>query len=171
MNEVSRVGEVLEGYAVLVNQLAADWTPYVNTVSTAVGSGTYDADNAAADFPQLAKLVADSLIAIGSEMVDAYAILTSDFSEQSLVAGLGTDPAKAATTRILTVKGDLVSVSGQTLPHQRVTPVPATLAPTHTQFDLDVDGDGIKARTYDGFIIATDTAGAQEEIPVTVTIG
>ena len=116
MNEVSRVGEVLEGYAVLVNQLAADWTPYVNTVSTAVGSGTYDADNAAADFPQLAKLVADSLIAIGSEMVDAYAILTSDFSEQSLVAGLGTDPAKAATTRILTVKGDLVSVSGQTLP-------------------------------------------------------
>jgi hypothetical protein len=171
MNEVSRVGEVLEGYAVLVNQLMADWTPYVNDVTTTLSSGSYDAEDAAADFPQLAKLVTDSLMAIGSELVDAYAILTSDFSEQTLVAGYGADPAKATTTRTLTVKGDLVSVSGQVLPHQRVTPVPATLAPTHTQFELDVDADGIKARTYDGFVLVTDAAGSQEEIPVTVMIG
>ena len=36
---------------------------------------------------------------------------------------------------------------------------------------IDVDGDGLKARTYDGYVVATDGAGNAEEIFVSVTIG
>ena len=64
-----------------------------------------------------------------------------------------------------------MSVSGQKLPKARVKPVPDTLPPQVTAFDLDIDGDGIKARTYDGVIVATDTSGTVEEIKVSVTVG
>ena len=171
MNDVNRFGEAYEGYAVLATQLLESWTPFVSDVSAKVGDGTYDAGDAADDFPTFAKLVADSLMAIGSEAIDALAILTSDFDEETTTGGYGTDPAKAGTTRTLTVKDDLKSVSGQVLPKQKVTVKPATLAPTNTQFEIDVDGDGLKARTYDGYVVATDGAGNAEEIFVSVTIG
>jgi hypothetical protein len=111
------------------------------------------------------------LILIGSEAIDALSILTSDFSEETTVGGYGTDPAKAATTRTLSVKDDLKSVSGQVLPKEKVDLQPDTLAPSHTQFVIDVDGDGLKARTYDGHVVATDETGDSEDIFVSVTIG
>lgn len=171
MSEVPQVSEALEGYAVLAQQLVADWTPYLTEVSAKLGSGTYGPDDAGDDFSALAKLIADSLFAIGSEAMDALAILTSDFSEESTIGGFGTDPSKAGTVRTLTVKGDLVSVSGQVLPKGRVTPVPNSLVPPATQFVLDVNGDGMKARTYDGVVLSTDAAGAVQEIPVSVMVG
>jgi hypothetical protein len=171
MSNVPRFSEVFEGYVDLANQLLGSWTPFVSGVSAKVDAGTYDADEAAADFPTVAKLVTDSLILIGSEAIDALSILTSDFSEETTVGGYGTDPAKAATTRTLSVKDDLKSVSGQVLPKEKVDLQPDTLAPSHTQFVIDVDGDGLKARTYDGHVVATDETGDSEDIFVSVTIG
>jgi hypothetical protein len=52
-----------------------------------------------------------------------------------------------------------------------VKPVPATLAVGATDFDLAVNGDGMKARTYDGIIVSADASGGVEEIKVSVTIG
>lgn len=171
MSEVPQFSEAVEGYAVLAQQLVADWTPYLTGMSAKVGSGTYTQDAASADFSALAKLIADSLFAIGSEAMDALAISTSTFSEESTVGGYGTDAAKAGTVRTLTVKADLTSVTGQVLPKERVTPVPASLAPSSIEFDLDVNGDGMKGRTYDGYVLSTDAAGVVEEIPVSVMIG
>lgn len=171
MSNVPRFDEVVEGYALLADELLDSWTPFLTTIAAKVNAGTYDPDAATADFPKLAKLVAGSVIGIGLEAFDALAILTSDFSEEKKISGYRTDPAKAATTRTLTVKDDLTSVTGMTLPKSRVTIVPAQLAPSTTQFVLDVDGDGLKARTYDGYVLATDTAGGVEEIFVSVTIG
>jgi hypothetical protein len=171
MSDVPRFGEVLEGYVDLARHLLQSWTPFVSTVSARVDAGTYDSNAAASDFPTLVKLITDSMMAIGSEAIDAVAILTSDFSEETKVAGYGTDPAKAATTRTLSVKEDLKSVSGQKIPKERVTLKPHTLPPGHTQFVIDVDGDGLKARTYDGYVVATDETGGTEDIFVSVTIG
>ena len=171
MSEVPQISEAVEGYAVLAQQLVTDWTPYLTGLSAKAAAGSYGPDDASADFSALAKLITDSLFAIGSEAMDALAILTSDFSEESKVGGFETDPAKAGTVRTLTLKGDLKSVSGQVLPKERVTPVPASLVPPATQFGLDVNGDGMKSRTYDGFVLSTDAAGAVQEIPVTVMIG
>jgi hypothetical protein len=171
MSDPPRFSEVFEGYVDLANHLLGSWTPFVSGVSAKVDAGTYDSGEAAKDFPTVAKLITDSMMAIGSEAIDALAILTSDFSEETTVGGYGTDPAKAATTRTLSVKSDLTSVSGQVLPKAKVDLKPETLAPTFTQFVLDVDGDGLKARTYDGYVVATDEAGGSEEIFVSVTIG
>jgi hypothetical protein len=171
MSDPPRFSEVFEGYVVLANQLLGSWTPFVSGVAAKVDAGTYDSDEAAQDFPTVAKLITDSLMLIGSEAIDALAILTSDFSEETTVSGFGTDPAKAATTRTLSVKSDLKSVSGQVLPKAKVDLKPDTLAPTFTQFVLDVDGDGLKARTYDGYVVATDETGSTEEVFVSVTIG
>ena len=74
------------------------------------------------------KLVADSLFLIGSEAVDAFAILTSGFSEKTTVTGYGTDEA-AGTTRTLALKADLKSVTGEVLPHGKVKLLPSTLPP------------------------------------------
>jgi len=171
MSDVPRFSEVLEGYQDLASHLLESWTPFISGVSAKVEAGTYDSDEAANDFPTVAKLITDSLMAIGSEAIDALAILTSDFSEETTVGGYATDPAKAATTRTLSVKDDLKSVSGQVLPKERVNLEPDTLAPSHTQFVIDVDGDGLKARTYDGHVVATDEVGGSEEIFVSVTVG
>lgn len=171
MSETPKFGEVFEGYAELANQLLGIWTPFVSGVSSKVDAGTYDAGEAAKDFPTVAKHITDSLILIGSEAIDALAILTSDFSEETTVVGYGTNPAKAATTRTLSVKDDLKSVSGQKILKEKVALKPHTLAPTHTQFVIGVDGDGLKARTYDGHVVATDETGGTEDIFVSVTIG
>lgn len=171
MSEVPQISEAVQGYAELAQQLLADWTPYVTGLSTKVAAGTYGPEDIEADFSSLVKLVADSLFAIGSEAVDALAILTSDFSDESTVDGYCTNPAMAGTVRTLTIKGDLKSVTEQVLPKDRVKPVPATLNPKKIAFDLKVDGAEMKARTYDGFVVSTDAAGVVEEIPVSVTIG
>jgi hypothetical protein len=163
--------KVVKGYEVLADQLLKTWSPYLTAVSTKVAAGNYQPAQAEADFSAGFALAMKSMLAIGSEGLDAISIMTSTFSEQEHVGGYHTDTAHASTARTLTVKADLVSASGQTLPKARVKPSPDTLAPNTTGFDLDVNGDGMKARTYDGVVVATDASGAVEEIQVSVTIG
>lgn len=171
MNEATRLSEAFEGYAELAKELVDQWVPFVGGVSAKVDAGTYDGDAASADFPVVAKLVADSWFAIGSEAIDALSILTSDFSEDGRVIGYGTDDKKAALTRTLVVKAALESVTGEVLPRRQIAVEPATLPEHQTEFTLVFDAHGLKARTYDGHVVATDTAGETEEIPVSVTIG
>lgn len=171
MAEVPRLTEAFEGYVVLAEELLAGWTPVATDVATKIGSGSYDPDDLAADFSRVAKLLADAWMAIGSEAVDAISILTSSFSEQTSVDGYGTDPQKAGGERTLTIEADLVSKSGKVLPASQVIPVPTTLPPHHTRFRLDVNGAGMKARTYDGHVVATDEDGNADAIFVSVTIG
>lgn len=171
MSDDLHLGEVVEGYAVLATELLKEWSPMVSALSTKVAAGNYQLDDAAADFSAGVKLVASSLFAIGSEAMDAVTVMTSSYSEQRLISGYGTDPTRASTVRSLMVKADLESITGRTLPKERVKPVPATLAVGATDFDLAVNGDGMKARTYDGIIVATDASGGVEEIKVSVTIG
>jgi len=53
-----------------------------------------------------------------------------------------------------------VSVTGEVLPKGRITFVPDDhLAPGETEFALEVNGNGVKARTYDGWIVATGANG------------
>ncbi|MFL6088583.1 MAG: hypothetical protein ACJ71Z_00380 [Aeromicrobium sp.] len=171
MDAVRRFSEVLEGYLDLGSQLLNTWTPYVEDVSTKVDAGTYQAADAANDAPKVAKLVAESWTWIGAEAIDAVAILTGNFSEKEVVIGYQTDLKKAAKMRTLALKGNLKSVTGLELPAASVTVAPATLAPNVTAFTLSFDGDGFKARTYDGHVVATDEDGVMEEVFVSVTIG
>lgn len=169
MDELTRLTEVLEGYAELAAELATNWASFLHDLSTKAGTGAYGPDEAAADFPAAARLALTSLMAIGSEAVDALAIMTSDFSEETTEGGLTLPAAK--TSRTLAVKADFTSVTGKVLPKDRITIVPNHLAPGETQFALEVDGDGLKARTYDGWVVATDADGAEVEVKETVTIG
>jgi predicted phage tail protein len=171
MNDVDRLTEVIEGYAVLAGVLLKKWSPFLTVVSAKAAAGSYQATDAKSDFPTAAKLVAETMMAFGSEAVDALSIATSSFSEQMSTSEYTSNPAHAGTTRTVLVKADLVSATGKTLPKARVKPVPDTLAPTLTTFALDVDCDGMKARTYDGVIVVTDVAGDVEEILVSVTVG
>lgn len=171
MSDNLHLDEVAQGYDVLAEQLLKDWSPYLTAVSAKAAAGTYQAADAEADFSAGFALAVKSMMAIGSEALDAVSIMTSTFSEQEHVGGYHTGQVHAGTVRTLTVKADLVSVSGQKLPKARVKPVPETLAPNLTGFDLDVNGDGMKARTYDGVVVATDASGGVEEIKVSVTIG
>ena len=167
MDDVSRIREVVEGYLDLGTQLLKTWTPFVNDVAAKVDTGTFDAADAADDFPTAANLVAHSWMLIGSEAIDALAVLTKSFGEDEAVVGYRTTLAGAT----LAVKGDLESVTKQTLQASRVTVRPAKLAPNDTMFTLEVDGDGLKARTYDGCVVATAENGDTEEVFVSVTIG
>lgn len=170
MNDVPRFSEVLEGYLDLASQLLNHWTPFLNGVSAQVEAGTYQATDATTGFPAAAKLVADSWMWIGSEAIDALAILTKDFGEQEVVTGYAT--LSTGTTRTLALKGPLKSVTDKELPAHRVTIVPTTLDPNSTEFALHVNGDGMKARTYDGWVVATPAqGGVAEEVFVSVTIG
>lgn len=170
MSDVDRFGEVFEGYVDLAKDLLTSWTPLVTAVSAKAGSGAYSLEDAKADFPAAVKLAADSLRDVGSEAIDALAILTGDFSEDVEVPCF-TDPAKTAEQRTLAMKDDLKSVSGQVLPKARVTITPHTLDPQRNRFILKVNGDELKARTYDGVVVATGKAGVVEEVFVSVTIG
>jgi hypothetical protein len=171
MTEDLHVDKVLKGYGVLADQLLKSWSPYGTAVSAKLAGGNYQPADAEADFSVGFALAVESMVAIGSEALDAVSIMTSTFSDLEHVGGFHTDAAQAGTVRTLAVKADLVSASGETLPKDRVKPVPATLAPHTTGFDLEVNGDGMKARTYDGLIVATDASGAVEAITVSVTIG
>lgn len=168
-DEVDRFSEVLDGYADRSRELIAAWAPFLNDLSARLGAGPYGADDAAADFPAVAKLAVESMVALGAEAFDAMSILTLGFDEKETVGGLML--AKASTTRTLTVKEDLKSVTGETLPKSHVTIEPDHLAPQETEFTLSADTNGVKARTYDGWVVATDPVGAISEVPVTVTIG
>lgn len=171
MSEYPQIGEVIEGYAELAQDLLASWAPYLTSVSAKVGANTYGPADASADFSAWAKLVADSVFRIGSEALDALSILSSDFDEKGAVGVYDVDPQKAIVARTLALKGDLKSVTGKVLPKDRIELVPDTLVPPSTQFELVVDETGMKARTYDGYVLATDAAGAVEEIPVSWTVG
>jgi hypothetical protein len=171
MDDVDRLREVIEGYAVLADVLVKKWSPHVTAVSAKVAGGDYKAADAEADFPVTAKLVAETILALGGEALDAVSISTVTFSEQMSTGEYTTQAAMAGSIRTIAVKADLVSATGKTLPKTRVKPVPDTLAPGATKFKLDVDCDGMKARTYDGLIVVTDASGAVEEIAVSVTIG
>ena len=82
---------------------------------------------------------------------------------------------KAGSTRTLVLKDDLKSFTGEKLLKNRVKIKPDPLSSSDTQFTLEVNGDGVKARTYDGYVVVTTaTAGAPadvDEIFVSVTIG
>lgn len=171
MTEGSPLGEALEGYGVMVGSLVADWTPYLTALSAKVSADTYGPDDAKAEFPALAKLVADSMIRIGSEAVDALEILTSDFDETSAVAYAVGKTLKVSGTVTLTLTDDLKSVTGEVLPRSKVTIVPATAVVPDLDFTLEVDGNGLKARTYDGYVRATDANGVVEDFFVSRTIG
>lgn len=171
MSENSQYSEVMEGCAELAQKLVADWTPYLTGLSTKMGSGSYGPGDASSDFSALAKLALNSLYDIGSKTMDAISIATLGFTEEETIGGYHTDPAKAGGVRTLKLKGDLKSVCGLVLPQERVTLVPDSLVPSATQFDLEVDKDGMKARTYDGYVLATDQAGVTEEIFVSVMLG
>jgi hypothetical protein len=169
MDEVDRFSEVLDGYSELTEELLAAWTPFLSDLSTKLGAGPYGADEAAADFPTAAKLTLQSMIAVGSEAIDAISVMTLGFGETATVDH--SKFAKAPTVRSLAVKADLQSVSGETLPKGDVTIHPDQLPPNETDFTLHADGDGIKARTYDGWVVATDPDGVTSEVSVTVTFG
>jgi hypothetical protein len=168
MGEVDRFSEVLDGYSELTNELLAAWTAFLTGLSTTLGAGSYGPAEAASDFPAAAKLAVDSMIAIASEAVDAVSILTSSFSEEATEDGVF---AKANTDRILTPEADFVSVTGEVLAKSRITFHPAQLPAGKTDFELKVDGDGVKARTYDGWVVATDSEGHADRVPETVTVG
>jgi hypothetical protein len=155
----------------LADQLIENWTPYVTGVAAKLDANGYGAKEAEADLPVVAKLVTKSALSAGFEALDVAAILTDEFSEQKVVGGFRADPAKSGTDRTLTLKGNLKSVTGPEIPVARVKVVPDKLPPQATDFALEVNGDGLKARTYDGYVVATDPAGAVEEIFVSVTIG
>jgi len=174
MSSVPRFSEAVEGYGELAQELLGQWAPFAKSVAAKVDAGTYDGGAASADFPVVAKLVTDSWVAIGSEAIDALSILTSDFSEDGRVIGYSTK--KATLPRTLAVKGALKSVTGEVLPHAQIAVEPATLSENETAFVLVFDAHGLKARTYDGWIVATSPAtgsapASVEEIPVSVTIG
>lgn len=168
MDEVDRFSEVLQGYSELTKDLLADWTPFLSDLSTKLGAAPYGPNEAAADFPAAAKLAIDSVIAIGSEAFDALAVLTSSFSEEATEKGV---LAKAKTDRVLTAEADFVSVTGEVLAKSRITFEPDHLPPGETEFVLKVDGDGVKARTYDGWVVATASNGHADRVQETVTIG
>jgi hypothetical protein len=171
MSDDVHFDKVMKGYGVLTSQLVTDWSPYVTKVATKLSGGNYQAADAETDFAEGFKLAMESLMAFGFEALDAVSIMTSTYSELEHIHGYHADPAHAGTARTLAVKADLVSFSGETLPKARVTTTPATLAPKDIAFDLDVNGDGMKARTYEGVVVATDASGGIEEIKVSVTIG
>jgi hypothetical protein len=170
MSESPQFGEFLEGYGELAQQLLTRWTPFLNAASDKVATGTYGKDDAAADFSALAKLVLDSTVLAGYTALGGMAILNSNFSTEQTTGEFSTDPKLAGTPRVLTLKGDLTSVTGKVLPMDRVAPQPATLPPGSTQFDLDIDGDDIDAGIYRGIVLSTDAAGAVEEAQVAVTV-
>lgn len=178
MSDSARFGEALEGWVERANELLDEWTPFLQSVSAKIDAGTYDANAASADFPAAARLVARSVIGLGAEAIDAVAILTSDFSEVDEVTYF-IGAVKAGSTRTLSLKDDLKSFTGEKLLKNRVKIKPDPLSPSDTQFTLEVNGDGVKARTYDGHVVVTTTtagAGAAastdvDEILVSVTIG
>jgi hypothetical protein len=177
MSDFPRFGEAFEGWVERVNELLNEWTPFITSVSAKIDAGTYDADAVSADFPTVAKLVSDSLIGLGAEAVDAVAILTADTSEVEQVTYI-LGAGKAGSTRALALKGDLASVTGPVLPKGRVKIKPDTLSSSDTRFTLEVNGDGLKARTYDGYVVVTTATAATanapadvDEILVSVTIG
>jgi hypothetical protein len=169
MDAVDRFSEVLEGYAERARGLVTAWTPFLDDLATRLGAGPYGTDDAAADFPAAAKLAVESMTGLAAEAFDAVSIVTLGFSETATVGGLKF--AKAPTVRALTAKADFTSVTGETLPKSHLTIVPDQLAPNETEFALVADGDGVKARTYDGWVVATDPKGATSETRATVTIG
>jgi len=171
MTDGSPLGEALEGYGVMFQDLVDDWTPYLTALSAKVGADTYGPDEAKAEFPALAKLVVDSMIRVGSEAVDALEILTSDFDETSSEAYHVVKPLTVTGAVTLTLADDLRSVTGEVLPRSKVTVVPATAVVPDLDFTLEVDGNGLKARTYDGFVRATDANGVVEDFFVSRTIG
>jgi len=171
MSDVPRFSEAFEGYTDLASELLKNWTPFVTSVSAKVGDRAYTPEQAGEDFAAFAKLATQSLALVASEGLDALSVLTSGFSEELEVGDLSTGSVDASTTRTLTPKGDFLSVTGEVLPKSRIKVVPDTLAPNETKFVLDVDGTGLKARTYDGFVVATDEAGGTYDHPESVTIG
>jgi hypothetical protein len=171
MSDVPRFSEALEGFGELATALVKQWTPFLTSVSAKVGAGPYTSNDAAVDFPAFAKLVTDSVIAIGSEGLDAVSILTGDFSEQFTIGALSTGSFSVDSVRTLAPKAAFKSVSGAELPTSHIIVDPATLAPHVTDFSLQVTVTGVKARTYDGSIVATDEKGDTKEFPMTVMVG
>jgi len=165
------IGEVMEGYGVLADQLLKNWTPFLTAVSAKLAAGNYQAKDAEADFGAGAKLFVESMMAIGSEALDAAAIMSSNFDEVVVAGGYDTE-IELDQVRTLTVNDDLTSKSGLTLPKDRVTLEPATLQPQCSHFQTVVNGDGIKARTYDGVVLVTKASGVVvDQVDVTVTVG
>lgn len=171
MNDVPRISEALEGFGDLVSDLEKKWTPFMKQVAVRADDGGYSQSDAEADFPSFVKVVADSLFLAVAQAVRALSILTGDFSTTQTVDATAVDDA--TTTRKLAVTDDFVSVTTEVLPKSRVTVVPDTLAPGEKAYKLVIDEDGMKARTYDGVVVATvmDPSGGTFEYPQTVTIG
>jgi hypothetical protein len=171
MDEFKRAGEVIEGWAEATTDLIADWTGYSAALATKLGSGSYGQEEGSADLSIGLRLLTSSAMRMTIEALETWSILTGDFDETLDTGQFATDPLKATGPRSLTVVKDLESVTGAKLPATRVTPVPSTLNTGATVFTLHVDGSGMKARIYDGEVIATDQAGGTEAVPVSVTIG
>ena len=171
MNDVPRISEALEGYGDLASDLEKKWTPFLKQVAVRANDGVYTQTDAEADFPAFAKVVADSLFLTAAQAVRALSILTGDFSTTQTVDATAVDDA--TTTRKLSVADDFVSVTKEVLPKSRLTMVPDTLAPGEKAFKLVIQEDGMKARTFDGVVVATvtDPSGGTFEYPQTVTIG
>ncbi|MCX6397949.1 MAG: hypothetical protein NTV23_15785 [Propionibacteriales bacterium] len=171
MSENLQIGEVLEGYAEATQELVAEWTPYLTGLSGKATSGSYGPTEVADEFPALVQLVAASLFKLSGQAVRTVEVLSSDLTEAPSVDGYVVAAQKVATTLTLKLKGDLVSVTGEVLPMKQVTLVPDhVVAPA--DFDVVADGNGFKARTYDGMVLATDPTGALvQEIFVSVSVG
>lgn len=171
MTDVPKFDEVLEAYAVMTKNLADDWTPFLTGLSGKIGTDAYGPDEATADFPTVAKLMALSFARIVGEAGDALATLTNDWNETKEGAAHAMI-LKKGTKVTLKLKGELTSVTGKKIPLDRVTIVPDQLVYPDKNWHLVVQEDGLKARTYDGFVVATDVAGVVvEETPVSWTIG
>ncbi|MCW2786934.1 MAG: hypothetical protein JWP74_3451 [Marmoricola sp.] len=170
MSESPQLGELLESYGGLAQQLLTRWTPFLTAASDKVATGTYGKDDAAEDFSAMAKLVLDTAVLTGYTALGGMAILTTDSSTEQTTGEFSTDPKLAGTPRVLTLQGDLKSATGKVLPVDRVTPQPATLPPRSTQFDLHVDGSDVAAAIYRGTALSTDATGAVEEVAVSVSL-
>ncbi|MDQ2648443.1 MAG: hypothetical protein M3Z03_02680 [Actinomycetota bacterium] len=169
MDGLSRTGEALEGWGQAAQELVAEWTSYASKLTTKTESGSYAAEDGSADFATGLQLVVSSFMKLGVEALDSISILTEEVDPDEDSGVFLTSPS--GQVRTLAIPNDLVSVTGTTLPAAKVTLHPATLKAGEQVFRLEVATKGVKARIYDGEVVATATDGSTETIAVKVTIG
>lgn len=165
----SKLSQVAEGYAVLVQTLADRWRARAETIAADVEDGGYGVEEARRDVAGCAFLVTESWFLVASEAVDAYAILTGrqhdpyDVDSEEFESAL---PGAA-----LALEGPLSDgFKKDALPVDRVTLLPAQLEPGKRRFRLRVDAASCFGDTYTGRVIATAPGVDPQPIDVWIQI-
>ena len=158
------LARVADGYANLAIRLAGEWRAHIAEVSTRPGPAT--ANQAVADAVAAARLLAESAFLLGSETLDAIAVLKGPEPPIARSEVYGAAPADAE----LALVDDFANLHGSPLPLSVLSIIRLDPAKDNTRFYVRADAAGQPSGRFRGTVIVSKDAVELSRLPVRLTI-